>query len=129
MPSPKELEGVFADLRTILQRQANAFVVATDAPNRYCLDAPIGPATLKAWGGKAKRATIPIAWAEIGKTYVSFHLMGLDGMPKTMSKALGARRQGKTCFNFSTVEPTLFTELEELTARSIAALKKGGYCA
>ena len=129
MPNNNDFAAVFADLRAILKRQSTAFSVADDTPTRYCLEAPIGPATLKAWGGKAKRPTIPIAWTEIGKAYVSFHLMSLDAAPEPPSKALKARLQGKTCFNFSSPDPVLFTELEELTAKSTAAFRKAGFCA
>ena len=129
MPNKNDFATVFADLRAILKRQSGAFAVADDTPTRYCLEAPIGPATLKAWGGKAKRPTIPIAWAEIGKAYVSFHLMALDAAPAPPSKALNARLQGKTCFNFSSPDPVLFKELEELTTKSIAAFRKAGFCA
>jgi hypothetical protein len=129
MPNKNDFASVFADLRAILKRQSGAFAVADDTPTRYCLEAPIGPATLKAWGGKAKRPTIPIAWAEIGKAYVSFHLMALDAAPAPPSKALNARLQGKTCFNFSSPDPVLFKELEELTTKSIAAFRKAGFCA
>jgi len=128
MPTKNDFASVFADLRAILKRQSAAFAVADDTPTRYCLEAPIGPATLKAWGGKAKRPTIPIAWTEIGKSYVSFHLMALDAAPAPPSKALKARLQGKTCFNFSSPDPVLFEELEELTTKSIAAFRKAGFC-
>ena len=124
-----EFDPVFAALRTILKKQGRSLSVADDTPTRYCLEAPIGPATLQAWGGKAKRPTIPIAWAEIGKSYVSFHLMALGAAPDVMSTPLKARLQGKTCFNFSKVDPALFEELETLTVKSIAAFRKAGYCA
>jgi hypothetical protein len=84
---------------------------------------------LKSWGGKAKRKTIPVAWAEIGKTYVSFHLMGLEAASSAISPALKARLQGKTCFNFSKPDAALFKELEAVTAHSIAAMRRAGYCA
>jgi len=125
----KDFDAVFRDLRAILERQAATFSVPDDGPKRYCLDAPIGPATVKSWGGKVKRKTIPVAWAEIGKAYVSFHLMGLEAASSAMSPALKARLQGKTCFNFSKPEAALFEELEAVTVRSIAALRKAGYCA
>jgi hypothetical protein len=125
----KGFDAVFQELRAILKRHAGSLAVSDDGPGRYCLDAPIGPATLKGWGGKAKRPTIPVAWTEIGKAYVSFHLMGLEAVSASISPALKTRLQGKTCFNFSTPDATLFAELDAITGRSIAALKKGGYCA
>jgi hypothetical protein len=129
MAATKDFDAVFTELRAILRRQAGSFSVSDDGPMRYCLDAPIGPATLKSWGGKAKRKTIPIAWTEIGKGYVSFHLMGLEAASSAISPALNARLQGKTCFNFSKPDTALFEELEAVTAHSIAALRKAGYCA
>lgn len=125
----KEFDAVFSELRAILTRHASTLTVSDDVPNRYCLEAPIGPATLKSWGGKVKRKTIPIAWTEIGKAYVSFHLMGLEAGAGAISPALKARLQGKTCFNFSHRDAALFEELEAVTAHSIAALRKAGYCA
>jgi hypothetical protein len=125
----QEFDSVFEHLRAILKRQAGSLSVSDNGPKRYCLDAPIGPATLKSWGGTAKRETIPVAWTEIGKAYVSFHLMGLEAVSATLSTKLKARRQGKTCFYFSSPDRTLFEELETVTVRSIAALRKAGYCA
>ena len=127
--TPDAFASLFAELRGILKRQAGALSVSADAPDRYCVEAAIGPATLAAWGGKAKRPTIPVAWVEIGKAYVSFHLTGLQGAALRVSESLGARLHGKTCFNFSSSDPALFEELERLTARSIAALRKAGFCA
>ena len=124
-----EFESVFAALRAILKKQGSSLSVSDDTPTRYCLEAPIGPATLKAWGGKAKRPTIPVAWTEIGKSYVSFHLMSLGAAQDAMSDALRARLQGKTCFNFSKTDPALFAELETLTTTSIAAFRKAGFSA
>jgi hypothetical protein len=127
--SKADFDAVFTALRAILKRHAATLSVSDDVPNRYCLDAPVGPATLKSWGGKAKRKTIPVAWAEIGKAYVSFHLMGLEAASSAISPALKARLQGKTCFNFSKPDTALFKELEAVTAQSIAGMRKAGYCA
>jgi hypothetical protein len=38
-----------------------------------------------------------------------------------MSDALAKRQQGKSCFNFKTVEPELFAELAALTKKANAA--------
>jgi hypothetical protein len=122
-------DAVFSELRAILTRHSSTLTVSEDVPTRYCLDAPIGPATLKAWGGKVRRKTIPVAWAEVGKAYVSFHLMGLEAASSAISPALKARLQGKTCFNFSKSDAALFEELDAVTAQSIAGLRKAGYCA
>lgn len=123
-------EQIFASLRCILARHAQSLSVGEDSPKRYCLEGRVGPATLRAWGGKAKKSTIPVAWAEIGKAYVSFHLMGVYGNEEAleaMSQELRARMQGKTCFNFKTADETLFQELEGVTERACKGFKKAGF--
>ena len=64
------------------------------------------------------------------KAYVSYHLMGvymntrlLDGL----SEQLRARMQGKTCFNFKSLDEVLFRELDDVTGRSIAGFRTEGY--
>ena len=56
---------------------------------------------------------------QIGKAYVSFHLMPLymnDPLTATISPALKKRIQGKTCFNFKAVpEVEILNELKRLT--------------
>ncbi len=58
-----------------------------------------------------------------GNCYVSYYLMavyGDEGLHDAISPELKRRMQGKSCFNFSRVDESLFRELEELTAKSIA---------
>ena len=122
---------VFQSLRRVLLKHAATLVVSVDTSTKYCLESPIGPATLRSWGGKARSARIPVAWAEVGKSYVGYHLMGIavPSVRAGMTKALQARMQGKTCFNFTVADPTLLTELDSLTAASITAFKKAGFTA
>jgi hypothetical protein len=125
-----ELEPVFVRLRSILQKHSDTLCVKESAPGRYCLEGPTGPATLAAWGGKIKKAMIPVAWVEIGKSNVSYHLMGVYGnanLHDRMSTELKARMQGRTCFNFKCNDEALFKELEDLTVGALLALKKAGY--
>src|SRR5256714_14519449 len=94
-------DSIFARLREILQTHAGTLSVQEDTPSYFSLAGNTGPATLEAWGGKLKRPILPVAWVQIGKAYVSFHLMGLYGNAKLLagiSKELRARMQGKTCF-------------------------------
>lgn len=56
--------------------------------------------------------------------------MGVYARPdllKGVSKELRARTQGKSCFNFTTVDTVLFAELEELTVRSFDAFRKAPF--
>jgi hypothetical protein len=58
------------------------------------------------------------ACVRLGKRYVSYYLMSVYRQPDTaVSEALTARRQGKSCFNFTRIDEELFDELDELTAR------------
>jgi hypothetical protein len=125
-----EFETVFVRLRRILQKQADTLSVSRDEAEYYGLEATPGPATVRAWGGKMKTPTLAVAWVQIGKAYVSYHLMPvyvdarlLDGM----SKDLRSRMQGKTCFNFKRNDEALFEELEQLTVKSVAAFRKAGF--
>ena len=77
-----------------------------------------------------KKPMMPVAWVQIGKAYVSFHLMGTYGNEKTregMSNGLRARMQGKTCFNFKVADEELFQELEAFTARACQDFKKARF--
>ncbi len=125
-----DFESVFARLRGILEKHSGALTVKSEGPDHYSLEAGVGPAVLRAWGGKARKPSIPVAWVQVGKAYVSYHLMGVYGntrLLKGLSKELKARMQGKTCFNFKVVHEKLFKELDHLTAQSIAGFRKAGY--
>jgi hypothetical protein len=116
-----EFEGVFSELRAILVRHAGSLSVTEDSANRYCLEG----------GRHPKHQTpMPIAWVQIGKAYVSFHHMGVYARPdllKGVSKELRARMQGKSCFNFTSVDQQLFTELEALTVRGFDAFRHAAF--
>lgn len=128
---PDALRPVFESLRGVLAKYAGPLAVSEDTATKYCLDAAVGPATLQAWGGKARRPRIPVAWVEVGRSYVGYHLMGVEAptVQAQMSKHLKSRMQGKTCFNFAVNDPALFTELDSLTEASIVAFKKAGFTA
>jgi len=69
---------------------------------------------------------------QVKKSYVSFHLMPVYVQPEllaSVSPALKARMQGKSCFNFSTVEPALFKELATLTQAGYASYQQQGFVA
>src|SRR5947199_5244510 len=122
-------DSTFQALRDLLTAHTGGLTVAADTPERFCLEAVPGPATLTAWGGKQRRKRIPIAWVERGKSYVSYHLMGLDGnhaLAASLSPALRARMHGKTCVNFQRADAEIIVELREVTAASVAALRRAG---
>src|SRR6267142_4351823 len=106
-----EFEPIFARLRAILEPYSKRLAVTQDAPDRYCLTGGVHP---------THKTSMPVAWVQIGKNYVSFHHMGVCCFAKlhdTMSKELKAWMQGKSCFNFKTADEKLFKELESVTAQ------------
>lgn len=61
-----------------------------------------------------------VAGTRLGKRYVSYYLMSVYAQPDlvgAMSSELRRRMQGKSCFNFATIDEPLFAELESLTER------------
>ena len=67
---------------------------------------------------------------QIKKAYVSYHLMPVYVKPELLddiSPALKACMQGKSCFNFKSVEPALFKELGKLTKAGYASYKAQGF--
>ncbi len=79
---PVSLESTFRSLRSLLRELQGDFSVKSDTATLFSLEAPVGPATIKAWGGKAKAPSMPVAWVEVKKSYVSYHLMGIYMNPK-----------------------------------------------
>jgi hypothetical protein len=117
----KDFAKVFAALRRILRRHAGKLSVKQDSANCYCLE-----------GGLHPRHKVPmsIAWVSVGKAYVSFHHMGVYARPdllKGVSQKLRARMQGKSCFNFTSVDEALFAELEDLTLKGFDAFRTAAF--
>ena len=112
---------VFSALREILKRHAGKLSVKEDSPSCYCLEGGLHPQHQK---------PMSIAWVAVGRAYVSFHHMGVYARPdllKGVSKDLKARMQGKSCFNFTSVDAALFAELEELTVRGFDAFRNAPF--
>ena len=115
-----EFSEVFAALRDILRSQAGGLRVAEDKESCFRLEGGMHP---------THKRPFPIAWVTMGKNYVSYHHMGVYAQPallKGLSKELKARMQGKSCFNFKSVNPILFAELERLSVRAFEVFQN--YC-
>ena len=126
---PSEFDIVFARLKEILQKYSGSLTIKA-GDNSYSLCGKVGPATLKIWRGEMRQPIMPVAFIEIKKAYVSYHLMGIYMNPKLqsgISKELKTRMQGKSCFNFKKIDEKIFKELDQLTEKSIDAMKKGGF--
>ncbi len=103
-----DFEGVFARLKSILERHAAKLFVKADEPHNYYLETQSAIY-------KGKR--LFFGAAQIKKNYVSFHLMHVYGCPellKSLSPELKKRMQGKACFNFTATDEALFKELGNL---------------
>jgi hypothetical protein len=110
-----ELAPVFDRVRSILKKHADASSLTEDSAVRYCLAGAVGPATLRAWGGKKRSEMIPVAWTEIGKAYVSFHHMALSGSSKLrdgISPALRGACTGRPASIFDGWRMCLFRSLK-----------------
>ncbi|NBF39134.1 MAG: hypothetical protein GVY14_01850 [Spirochaetes bacterium] len=113
-------QDVFRSLRGILEPYADRLNVERDEPDDFYLDAGVHPRTGKPTFFGA---------AQIKKNYVSFHLMAVYIYPELLdgiSADLGKRMQGKSCFNFRTVDRALFEELAALTARGFERYRADG---
>jgi hypothetical protein len=94
-------------LRQILEPFRARLVASRDGPDGLTLEIP--GLEGKPWGY--------VAGVRPGKRYVSFYLMAVYAFPdlvESMSPELRRRMQGKSCFNFTTVDEPLFAELARI---------------
>jgi hypothetical protein len=118
MPTQNDFPLVFEQLRNILKPYAKNWNVKTDTPETYYLDGP--------YSEKWKKQLF-FGSVQIKKNYVSFYLMPVYMYPELLvdiSPELKKRVQGKSCFNFKTVEPPLFQELKDLTRKGVDKFRK-----
>jgi hypothetical protein len=120
MASAEDFRPVFRDLRRILKKFERHLDVEKDTDGSYFLN-----------GRVLRKNKKPVCFAavQIGKNYVSYHLMPVYGCPDLldrMSTKLKARMQGKACFNFTTVDGELFKELARLTKEGYNRFKETG---
>src|SRR5687768_6590545 len=108
-------------LRSILLPYSERLSISADSTSHFCIDVP--------YSAKLKKG-YPVAWVKSSKAYVSFHFMPVYMFPKlrdTMSDTLRARMQGKSCFNFKTIDEPLFAELEALTRNGLELARQAGF--
>lgn len=107
----RDFDGVERRLRQILEPIRSRLVATKDGPDGLTLEMPEFQGN--PWGY--------VAGIRRGKRYVSFYLMSVYASPDlaaSMSPELRRRMQGKSCFNFTTVDEPLFEELARLTEAS-----------
>lgn len=122
-----DLQPVFEELRRrmslhedVFRRSVNPTDANTTRSRKVADPSPetsyllLGAATEKYPDGLA------FGGVQLGKRYVSYHLMCSYLAPElleSMSAQLRKRMQGKSCFNFTKVDETLFDELSAITSQ------------
>jgi hypothetical protein len=112
-----DLSAVHDRLLAILAPYRDDLVATKDGPGGLSLEIP--GLEGKPWGY--------VAGTRLGKRYVSFYLMpvyALAALNESISPELRRRMQGKSCFNFASIDEALFSELAELTRRGIASYRE-----
>jgi hypothetical protein len=116
-----DFQPVFEELKKLVEPYAGRVLKPHAKPGDYIL---IGPPTPRSQGRE-----VWFGGAQIKKNYVSYHLMAVYAFPELldgMSPELKKRMQGKSCFNFKTVDKALFKELGVLTKKGYQRFKKEG---
>ena len=116
--SRSTLDDTFAILRGVLAAHSTHLVTSVDKPGDYQVASP----TMKDRIGRP----LFVAAVKTNKNYVSYHLMPVYVRPelvKTLSPGLKKRMQGKSCFNFTTIDPAEAKELSAVTRAGIAGFR------
>lgn len=121
MQSKKEFQTTFARLKRVLQKHEKHLTVKANTASNYYLDA--------GYSEKFKKE-IFFGAVTIKKNYVSFYLMPVYAFPdllKDISPTLKKRMQGKSCFNFTTIDDHILSELDALTQKGIQRFKRENF--
>jgi hypothetical protein len=116
-----DLGQVFAELRGIMLPYARKLDCKADGDDELHVDTKhIQENTKPLWFGGV----------QIKKRYVSYHLMPVYLNPTLLdgiSPGLKKRMQGKSCFNFTSSDPSLFKERAALTRAAFQDYERQGY--
>lgn len=113
-----DFQPVFEHLKSILQNFKARLLLKVDKPGSYSLDAP--------YSEKYKKELF-FGAAQVKKNYVSYYLFPVYMFPellKGISLGLKKRMQGKSCFNFTSIDKELLSELKQLTKSGFERFKK-----
>ena len=116
-----ELDEVFKALRGVMSPYASVLDCVVDTNDHLSLNTRY-----------IQKNNKPLFFGavQINKNYVSYHLMPVYVQPDllaSLSPELKRRMHGKSCFNFTSVEPQLVQELARLTEAGLQKYKDAGY--
>jgi len=120
MPAQESFQAIFDALKPVFEQYGGRLAIQVDKPGEYYLET-------KTAMRKGRR--LQFGGVKIGKAYVSFHLMPIYMNPKlqaTISPELKKRMQGKSCFNFTSLDPSHLAELKKLTQASFEEFQTWG---
>lgn len=109
-----DFEQTFLKLKAIFKPYERKLIVVHNTVSNYYLD------TSHVMKNKHR---LFFGAVRVGKSYVSFHLMPVYAsreLLESMSPELRKHMQGKSCFNFKSVDQKLFKELAALTKLGFA---------
>ena len=116
-----DLETVFADLRAIMAPYAARLNLKKDDDTELYADTR---------HIQKNKKPLFFGAVQMKKAYVSYHLMPVYVKPELLdglSPELKARMQGKSCFNFRTMDTPLLKELAALTKAGYASYTEQGF--
>ena len=118
--SDLQFQTTFKVLKTVLKKHEKNLTIKADKKDVY---------NLYAGYSEQYKRDIYFGGVEIKKNYVSFHLMPVYVNPKLLddiSPELKKRMQGKSCFNFKTIDKEQLKELTALTKKGFKYYEKKG---
>jgi hypothetical protein len=118
--STRDFAAVFSALRQILE-SVDGIAVQMDKPGTYYTEIP---------GLLHRGKPLFFAGIKTGKNYVSYHLLPVYYRPELndlLSPELKKRKQGKACFNFTSIDKKCFAELRKLSAHGLKIFKSAEF--
>jgi hypothetical protein len=111
---------VFDRLKAVMAPYADRLVIVTDEPDHFYLNT-----------SHVMKNKQPLFFGavQIKKRYVSYHLMPVYSFPDLLADVddgLKKRMQGKSCFNFTSVDDATVAAIADLTARGFNRYEREG---
>jgi len=119
MPNRDNFPIIFDHLKAIFKKFVPPLVVQADTSDNYSLATPKSSKYPKGFF---------VCGVQLRKNYVSYHLLRVYMFPDLLdglSDHLKKRIQGKSCFNFTTLDEALIAELAQLTIVGFERFRQG----